>query len=220
MIMESFKMIKLEEQDEIGKSRLEQLKRYTFFSEMELRALFNEYKPLTNEMDRKNYISQAAYRLKRKFEKLMRTLKVLQEIEDIAFEDYEKPVQNALEEIGLFWLEWIAEFNVKETEELSVEEIISKIIYWNIVLFKRMDKEQIEILDKWAEQVAETLTTDQLVDVVNVYTSLLDERAAKENKELGFFWSRVSEPYFVLMDEEEETEEKEEKIKNIVTNSL
>ena len=208
--METFRMIKLEEQNEIGKSRLEQLKNDTFFSEMELRALFNEYKPFTNEMDRKNYISQAAFRLKRKFEKLMRTLKVLQEIEDIDLEAYEKPVRNALEEIGLFWLEWIAEFGAKETEDLSADEIISKIVYWNLVLFKRMEKEQIELLEKWTEQVAETLTKDQLVEVVNYYIFLLDERAAKENKELGFFWSRLSEPYLVLLDEEEETKEKEE----------
>lgn len=91
----------LVEIDALGLDKIKTLKRKTVFAEMELRALFNEYNTFKDETKKQHYVSQAALRLKNKFEKLMYSVQIFGEIfpDPKKLKGYPKPVQDAIMEV-------------------------------------------------------------------------------------------------------------------------
>ena len=204
------KLDEVDENDDLGRTRLEILKYETFFSEMDLRAIFNEYKEFKDKRVRGNYVRTAAYRLKRKFEKIIRSLRLFHETRDIPFNDRDLPVKNVYEDMVGMQLALQALGGAEEHKELSIEELIAKTIYWQLLVFERMEREQIlssELQSKWTEQFVEALTTDQLEELIYSYVIMLEEKAKKENKELCLAWSPSRPPYFYVEPEMDETKE-------------
>ena len=214
---------KIVEQDEQGRILLEILKGKTFFREMELRALFNEYKDYRNETARKNYIRTAAFRLRKQFEKILRSLSLIEELSNLKpnlkLEDYDWPVRKVIEYINGLYLMLEVEVlaRAEETKELSIDDIIHNTVFWYMLMVKRI-AEQIEsseirkTQEKWAKQVVELSSMEELVLMVNSYIHLLHEKAKKENSDLGLIWSQP--PFFDIIEEpdEKQTETEEELI--------
>lgn len=203
------------EQDDQGRVLLETLKEKTFFREMELRALFNEYKDYENETARKNYVRTAAFRLRRQFEKILRSLSLIEELSNLKpnlkLEDYDWPVRKVVEYINGMYLMLEVEIRARaeETKELLIDEIIHNAVYWYMLMVKRI-AEQIEsseireAQEKWAKQVVELSSMEELVLMVNAYIHLLHEKAKKENSDLGLIWSQP--PFFDIIEEPEENQ--------------
>ena len=217
------KLDEVEENDELGRTKLEILKKKTFFGEMELRAIFNEFKEFDDKTVRGNYVRTAAYRLKKKFEKIMNSLNLFNETIDIPFEDRDLPIKNVYEDMVGMQLALEAVVGAEENKELSIEELIKNTLYWQLLMFERMKREQIPpkaVQSKWTEQFAEALTTDQLEELIYDYVLMLEEKAKKENKELCLAWSPSRTPHFYVESvddemEEELTETKDEPIEGV-----
>ena len=84
------KLINLDDKVNFYENNLESLKQQTLFSEVELRALFNQNKlEDKSEIQKRNYISQAARRLKLKIRKLYASMHLfgliplIQSLEDL-----------------------------------------------------------------------------------------------------------------------------------------